>query len=113
MNGVMDRIQVQGFRSLGPVSYTHLYGDVNTLKEGSAQFNNNNWFSGPYAMLYINDYEMVFDRNPGFMPDTEWAPNIKNLHIKMMSDMNTAYSALRSGEIDDCMPCLLYTSRCV
>lgn len=47
---------------------------------------------------------MVFDRNPGFMPDTEWAPNIKNLHIKMMSDMNTAYSALRSGEIDDCMP---------
>lgn len=81
-----------------------LYGDVNTLKEGSAQFNNNNWFSGPYAMLYINDYEMVFDRNPGFMPDTEWAPNIKNLHIKMMSDMNTAYSALRSGEIDDCMP---------
>ena len=81
-----------------------LYGDVNTLKEGSAQFNNNNWFSGPYAMLYINDYEMAFERNPGFMPDTEWTPNIKYLNIKMMADMNTAYSALRSGEVDDCMP---------
>lgn len=81
-----------------------LYGDVNTMKQGSAQFNNNNWFSGPYAMLYINDYEMAFERNPGFMPDTEWVPNIKYMNLKMMSDMNTAYSALRSGEIDDCMP---------
>ena len=81
-----------------------LYGDVNTMKQGSAQFNNNNWFSGPYAMLYINDYEMAFERNPGFMPDTEWAPNIKYMNLKMMQDMNTAYSALRSGEIDDCMP---------
>jgi len=81
-----------------------LYGDVNTLKQGSAQFNNNNWFSGPYAMLYINDYEMAFERNPGFMPDTEWVPKIKYLNLKMMGDMNTAYSALRSGEIDDCMP---------
>ncbi len=81
-----------------------LYGDVNTLKQGSEQFNNNCWFSGPYAMLYVNDYEMAFERNPGFMPDTEWAPNIRYMNIKMMSDMSTAYSALRSGEIDDCMP---------
>ena len=81
-----------------------LYGDVNTMKQGSAQFNNNNWFSGPYAMLYINDYEMAFERNPGFMPDTEWTPNIKYMNLKMIADMNTAYSALRSGEIDDCMP---------
>ncbi len=86
-----------------PSSHT-LYGDVNTLTQGSAQFNNNNWFSGPYAMLYINDYEMAFERNPGFMPGTEFAPKIKYMNLKMISDFNTIFSALRSGEVDDCMP---------
>ena len=55
-------------------------------------------------MLYINDYEMAFERNPGFMPDTEWTPQHQVSEINMMADMNTAYSALRSGEVDDCMP---------
>ncbi|MDL2293022.1 ABC transporter substrate-binding protein [Ruminococcaceae bacterium OttesenSCG-928-D13] len=81
-----------------------LYGDVSTLTEGSSNFNNNNWFSGPYAMLYINDYEMAFERNPGFMPGTEQAAKIKYMNLKMISDMNTIFSALRSGEVDDCMP---------
>lgn len=81
-----------------------LYGDIDTLTQGSSQFNNNNWFSGPYAMLYINDYEMAFERNPGFMPGTDQAGKIKYINLKMISDMNTIFSALRSGEVDDCMP---------
>ena len=100
VSGINEGIDAENYDASTDV----LYGDVNTLKQGSEQFNNNCWFSGPYAMLYVNDYEMAFERNPGFMPDTEWAPNIRYMNIKMMSDMSTAYSALRSGEIDDCMP---------
>lgn len=75
-----------------------LYGDDSTLMEGD-KLDNHLYCSGPYVMLYRNDYEIVMEKNPNYMKGTESEPKISQVRIKMIKDKDSALSALRSGEI--------------
>lgn len=74
------------------------YGDESTITEGLT-YNNTLVTSGQYIAIYKNDYEIVLERNPGFMKDTESYPNIKTLTIKFIRDLDATVSALRSGDV--------------
>lgn len=72
------------------------YGDSANIKSG----NNHLWMSGPYALVGLDDYQVTFEKNPGYMAGTEYEPKIKNMAIKFIKDTTSATSAFRSGEID-------------
>lgn len=74
------------------------YGDAKCIKEGTS-YDNHLYSSGPYAVAYANDYEVVAEKNPGYMPDSEFAGKIKTVKIKIITDQDAAISALRSGEV--------------
>ncbi|MDP4098690.1 ABC transporter substrate-binding protein [Paenibacillus sp. P96] len=74
------------------------YGDQNTVTEGG-KYNNTLYASGPYILIYKNDYEAVFEKNPAYMPGTENEPKIANISLRFIADADSALSALRSGEI--------------
>ena len=74
------------------------YGDPATVTEGP-EYNNQIWASGPYILVYKNDYELVMQKNPNYMVGTEYEPKIKTISIKMIPDKDSALSALRSGEV--------------
>lgn len=72
------------------------YGDPNAVKEG----NNHLYLSGPYCLVKYTDYEILFERNPGYMAGTEYAPKIKNVAMKFYKDSTAAGLGFRNGEID-------------
>ena len=74
------------------------YGDESVITEG-ASYNNTLVVSGQYIAIYKNDYEILLERNPAFMKDTIYYPNIKTLNIKFIRDLDASVSALRSGDI--------------
>jgi peptide/nickel transport system substrate-binding protein len=81
-----------------------MYGDISTLTNGSAQFNNNMYFSGPYCITKMDDYGVYMQKNPGYMAGTDFAPTIKNWTVKMIESNSTMLSSLRAGEIDEGTP---------
>lgn len=89
-----------------------LYGDISTLTKGSSKFNNQMWFSGPYALTYMDDYGIYFERNPVYMPGTKYAANIKNVTVKMISDQTTLVNALRSDDVDMAAPTGINVKTC-
>lgn len=72
------------------------YGDSANIKAG----NNHLWMSGPYALVGLDDYQVTFEKNPGYMAGTEYEPKITNTAIKFIKDASSATSSFRSGEID-------------
>lgn len=74
------------------------YGDQSTVLEDSDQ-ENTLYASGPYIMTYKNDYEAHFVKNPGYMPGTDYEPNISEVIVRFIEDSDSALSALRNGEI--------------
>ena len=72
------------------------YGDSANIKSG----NNHLWMSGPYALVNLDDYQVTFERNPGYMAGTEHEGKIKNMAIKFIKDSTSATSAFRAGEVD-------------
>ena len=74
------------------------YGDPATVSEGP-DYDNQIYASGPYILVYKNDYELVMQKNPNYMVGTEFEPKIKNITIKMIPDKDSALSSLRSGEL--------------
>lgn len=72
------------------------YGDAANIKSG----NNHLWMSGPYALVALDDYQVTFEKNPGYMAGTEHEAKISNLAIKFIKDQASATSAFRSGELD-------------
>ncbi len=72
------------------------YGDPNAVKSG----NNHLYLSGPYCLVKYTDYEILFERNPGYMAGTEYAPKIANVAMKYYKDSTSAGTGFRSGEID-------------
>ncbi len=72
------------------------YGDSANIKSG----NNHLWMSGPYALVNLDDYQVTFEKNPGYMAGTEHEPKIKNIAIKFIKDQTAATSAFRANEID-------------
>ena len=72
------------------------YGDSAAIKSG----NNYLWMSGPYALVSYDDYQVSFEKNPGFMAGTENEAKISNVTIKFIKDTSSAASEFRSGGID-------------
>ena len=101
--GIVSQQQITAINNYPVSAYdrtVHIaYGDQATITEGRT-YNNHLWTSGPYIPLYKNDYLMVFERNPGYMPGTDNAPKIKNIEMKFISDKDAEISAFRSRETD-------------
>lgn len=72
------------------------YGDSAAIKSG----NNHLWMSGPYALVSYDDYQVSFEKNPGYMAGTENEAKISNVTIKFIKDTSSAASEFRSGGID-------------
>ncbi|MDO4800101.1 MAG: ABC transporter substrate-binding protein [Bacillota bacterium] len=100
--GIVSEKQVKAVNTYDIATYDRTkdvaYGDQSTVTEG-ATYNNTLVTSGPYILVHKNDYEAVFERNPGYMPGTDRAPKIKTVHVKFIKDLDSALSALRSGDI--------------
>ena len=99
--GILNKDQVEAYNSkfdgmaFDPTKDI-CYGDPAQIKAG----NNMLYMSGPYALVEYNDYEVLFEANPGYMAGTEYAPKIQNVGMKFYKDVAAAGTAFRSGEID-------------
>lgn len=100
--GIVSKAQVEAINTYDVAKYDKTkdvaYGDQATITEG-ATYNNTLMTSGPYIMTYKNDYEVAFDKNPGYMTDTKYEPRISEVKVKFIKDQDSSLSALRSGEI--------------
>lgn len=100
--GIVSKKQVESINTYDVASFDVNkdipYGDQNTVTEGS-QYNNHLYASGPYILLYKNDYEAVFAKNPGYLKGTEHEPKISNVTLRFIKDTDSSLAALRSGEI--------------
>ena len=101
--GIVSKNQIETINAgYDPATYDVakdvLYGDQVTYTEG-AGYNNTLVCSGPYIPIKKNDYEILFEKNPGYMPQDEYAPHIKTIQVKIIKDTENALSALRAGEL--------------
>src|SRR5699024_4790680 len=100
--GIVSKEQVESINTYDVESYdVHTdiaYGDQSTVAEGD-DYDNTLYASGTYIMTYKNDYEAHFGKNPVYMPDTEYEPNISEVIVRFIEDSDSALSALRNGEI--------------
>ena len=100
--GIVSKKQVEAVNTYDVATYDRnkdiAYGDQSTITEGDT-YNNTLVTSGPYIAIYKNDYEVVFEKNPGYMVGTEHEPRISKVVIKFIKDTDSSLSALRSGEI--------------
>lgn len=99
--GIVSEEQVEAVNTYDISTYDPnvdiAYGDQSTITEGDT-YNNTIMGSGPYVPIYKNDYEVVFEKNPGYMSNTEYAPKIKTITVKFIADTEAAFSALRAGD---------------
>ena len=100
--GIVSKKQVESINTYDVASFDVNkdipYGDQNTVTEGS-KYNNTLYTSGPYILLYKNDYEAKFQKNPGYMKGTGHEPKIANVTLRFIKDTDSALAALRSGEV--------------
>ncbi len=104
--GIVSKKQIEAVNAKylsDPASYDvksdMLYGDQMWYTEG-AGYDNNLVFSGPYIPIVRDDYGMVFEANPHYMPTEEkFTPKIRTIEVKFISDMENAFAALRAGEL--------------
>ena len=77
------------------------YGDAANVKKTLASDGTHHvYFSGPYCLVEYTDYELKFEKNPGYMAGSEFEPKISNMGIKFYGDNTSAANGFRSGEID-------------
>lgn len=99
---ILSKSQVEKINTYDVAAYDPAvdvaYGDPATVSEGP-DYDNQIYASGPYILVYKNDYELVMQKNPNYMVGTEFEPKIKNITIKMIPDKDSALSSLRSGEL--------------
>lgn len=100
--GIVSKKQVESINTYEVDSYDVnkdiSYGDQSTVTEGN-QYNNTLYASGPYILVYKNDYEAIFHKNPGYMKGTDHEPKISTVKLRFIKDADSALSALRSGEV--------------
>ncbi|MBQ8804261.1 MAG: hypothetical protein IJZ53_11550 [Tyzzerella sp.] len=99
--GIVNKEQCEAYNSKFTVEEydpnTHVcYGDPQAVKSGENML----YLSGPYALVEYTDYEIKFERNPGYMAGTEYAPKIANVGMKFYKDSTSAGLGFRNGEID-------------
>jgi len=99
--GIVSKTQVESVNTYDIAAYDRnkdvAYGDQASVTEGST-YNNTLAVSGPYIMIYKNDYEVVFEKNPGYMTGTKHEPKISKVVVKFIKDADSSLSAFRSGE---------------
>lgn len=100
--GIVSKAQVEAINTYDVATYDRnkdiAYGDQTTITEG-ATYNNTLAVSGPYIAIYKNDYEVVFEKNPGYMAGTKHEPRISKVVVKFIKDADSSLSAFRSGEV--------------
>lgn len=101
--GIVSEKQVTSINTYDVANYNPdkdiAYGDQATVTEGSATFNNQLYASGPYILVNKNDYEAQFVKNPAYRAGSEYEPKIAKINVRFISDVDSALSALRNGEI--------------
>ena len=101
--GIVSEQQVRSINTFEAAAFDrniHIpYGDQSVITEGPT-YNHHVWASGPYIPIVKNDYEIVFERNPFFMPGTEWAARIRQVNVRFIVDKDTEISAFRSEDLD-------------
>ncbi len=99
---ILSKSQVEKINTYDVATYDPAvdvaYGDPATVSEGP-DYDNQIYASGPYILVYKNDYELVMQKNPNYMVGTEFEPKIKNITIKMILNKDSALSSLLSGEL--------------
>ena len=100
--GIVSKEQVESINTFKVEDYDPnsdvAYGDQSAITEGDS-YDNHLYASGPYILVYKNDYEAVFKKNPGYLKGTEHEPNINTVQVRFISDADSTLSALRNGEI--------------
>ncbi|KAA0941678.1 hypothetical protein FQ087_21265 [Sporosarcina sp. ANT_H38] len=100
--GIVSKKQVESINTYDVASFDVskdiAYGDQNTVTEG-AKYNNTLYASGPYILSQKNDYEAIFNKNPGYMAGTDYEPKISNVTVRFIQDPDSTLSALRNSEI--------------
>ena len=100
--GIVSKSQVESINTYDvekfDVNKDIPYGDQSTVTEG-AKYNNTLYASGPYIMSYKNDYEAIFLKNPAYRKNSDAAGKIDTVKVRFIQDMDSALSALRSGEV--------------
>lgn len=100
--GIVSKAQIEAINTYDVATYDRnkdiAYGDQTTITEG-ATYNNTLVTSGPYIAIYKNDYEVVFEKNPGYMAGTKHEPKISKVVVKFIKDADSSLSAFRSGEV--------------
>ena len=99
--GIINKEQAEEYNSKFTVAEydptKHVcYGDPQAVKNGENML----YMSGPYALVEYTDYEVRFEKNPGYMPGTEHEAKIANVAMKFYKDLTAAGTGFRSGEID-------------
>lgn len=100
--GIVSKEQVESINTFKVEDYDPnsdvAYGDQSAITEGDS-YDNHLYASGPYILVYKNDYEAVFKKNPGYLKGTEHEANINTVQVRFISDADSTLSALRNGEI--------------
>lgn len=102
--GIVSKEQVESVNDFddaeeyNPSEHT-LYGDQSAVTAGGS-YDNHIYASGPYIMDYRDNTEAIFYKNPGYMPESEYQPNISEVNLRIIPDATSSLSALRSGELD-------------
>ena len=76
-----------------------IYGDQMNLTMGPT-YDYHLWVSGPFVPIYRTDYNIFFERNPGYMVGTHWHPRVQNIDMRFIPSKDAEIAAFRSGEID-------------
>src|SRR5699024_12825050 len=53
--------------------------------------------SGPYILSSKDNYEATFYKNPAYMSDTEYEPNISEVNVRFIADDDSTLSAMRNA----------------
>lgn len=100
--GIVSKEQVESINTYDVEDYDVeediAYGDQETVTEGK-NYDNTLYASGPYILSSKDNYEATFYKNPAYMSDTEYEPNISEVNVRFIADDDSTLSALRNGEI--------------
>src|SRR5699024_9388851 len=90
--GIVSKEQVESINTFKVEDYDPnsdvAYGDQSAITEGDS-YDNHLYASGPYILVYKNDYEAVFKKNPGYLKGTEHEANINTVQVRFISDADS------------------------
>lgn len=99
--GIVSQKQIEAVNTYDVATFNRetdvAYGDQSTVMEGG---DNTLCTSGPYIMVYKDDYEARLMKNPAYRKGSEFEPEIEEISVKFFKDNDSSLSALRSGEVD-------------